>query len=71
MKEEWREEESHTLSNYVRVKSTSKSQKNTDFAFDVNPVAFLPHGGLERLTGQHRLHKADLGGGVVSKINSV
>lgn len=35
---------------------------NTDCAFDVDPASFLPHGGLEGLTGHHRFHKADLGG---------
>lgn len=44
--------------------SVNRRQKlKPDFAFDVNPAAFLPHGGLERLTRHHWLREADLGGG--------
>lgn len=32
----------------------------TDFTLEVNPVAFLPHLSLQRLTRHHRLYKANL-----------
>lgn len=56
---------------YKSVRNRLQKLK-TDCAFDVDPASFLPHGGLEGLTGHHWFHKADLGGAsTVSEIDLI
>lgn len=45
---------------FIRKSEWNLQMLNTDFALDVNSVAFLPHLSLKRLTRHHRFHKANL-----------